>query len=688
MRHYALTVSILAILFSSCAEAPHNEVGALQSPASTSTSINYGTAGIATDRLSPTIHPGDDFYQHVNGSWIEGLTIPDDKSRYGTMTTLIDQSSRRVRDIIAISASKEKPSADEGRIGNFYKAYMNLESIEAQGLAPLKATLDKIEAAVDHVDIATLMADPALGLNAPVQFFVYYDFKVSDQYAVYISQGELGLPRRDHYLDNDDRSAEVRDAYLTYLEQILTELGVSGAKERAQALLRFETALAQGYWSPVQRRDRDKMYNKVDREALQIHAPGLPWAAMLKRRGIDTQATVILREKSALQTAASVFADTNVETLRNYLRTSLISNHAAYLPERFDAAHFDLFGKILSGTQEQRPRWKRAVSQINGTVGELVGKVYVAEHFPESSKSQMTELVENLRVSFQEGIENADWMGDDTKAQAHYKLSQLGVKIGYPDNWEIYDGLQIDKDSLIGTIRSARSLEWARDRANLGRPINRDRWSMPPQRVNAYYSSVLNEIVFPAAFLDAPYFDPDADPAINYGGIGAVIGHEIGHAFDDQGRKSDGDGVQRDWWTSDDVEAYERRVSVLADQYSLYEPLPGEPLNGRLGLGENLGDLTGLSMAYSAYRRSLNGKPAPVIEGLTGDKRFFIAWAQIWAIKWREEALRTQIKRGPHSPGEFRVNGVVRNLEPWYTAFGIGPEHKMYLPPDKRTKLW
>ena len=377
-----------------------------------------------------------------------------------------------------------------------------------------------------------------------------------------------------------------------------------------------------------------------------------------------------------------------MDVLRDYLTVGLLSNNAGLLPKRIDEAQFAFYGATLRGQEQQRERWKRGVQQVNGLMGELVGKVYVDQHFPPESKRQMQELVENLRAAFKDGIDGLEWMGEDTKKQAQYKLAKFNPKIGYPDKWESYDGLSVDRDDVMGTIKSARIWNLKDELSKLGAPIDRDEWGMTPQTVNAYYNSTLNEIVFPAAILQAPFFDPAADPAVNYGGIGAVIGHEMGHGFDDQGRKSDGDGVQRDWWTEDDAKAYEARAGALADQYSAFEPLPGEPINGRLSLGENIGDLTGVTMAYEAYKRSLGGKPAPVIDGITGDQRFFMAWAQVWAIKWREEALRAQIKNGPHSPGEFRANGIVRNIDAWYEAFNVQPGDAMYVRPEKRVKIW
>lgn len=647
-----------------------------------------GTFGIATEFIDSSVAPGDDFFQHVNGGWLDQTEIPSDRSRYGAFSILRDRSEVRVRDIIETAAKKSDPSADEKRIGDFYNAMLDVDRIEKQGLTPLKDDLERIAAAKTHDDILELMADARLGLDAPVAPYVYIDAKKNDEYIVYLTQSGLSLPNRDYYFDESERGQEILAGYKDLAETLLSEAGLENAEARAAAILEFETNLAEGHWTRVKMRDRDLAYNKMSIAELADMAPGLNWTKMMKSVGLGEQNTVIVRQPEAFENAAAVFGETSVDVLKDYLTVGLLSAHAAYLPKHIDDANFEFFGKTLRGQDEQRPRWKRGVSSVNGTLGEVVGKVYVGEYFPPASKSQMSTLVENLRAEFKDGIDGLEWMGDETKAQAQYKLAKFNPKIGYPDKWETYDGLSVDRDDLIGTIQSARAWEWQDQISQLGQPIDRDEWGMTPQTVNAYYNSILNEIVFPAAILDAPFFDPNADPAVNYGGIGAVIGHEMGHGFDDQGRKSDGDGIQRDWWTESDAEAYKIRAKLLADQYSEFEPLPGENLDGNLGLGENIGDLTGVTMAYEAYKRSLNGKEAPVIDGYTGDQRFFMAWAQVWAIKWKEEALSAQIKNGPHSPGEFRANGIVRNFQPWYDAFGVTPEHAMYLPPEERVKIW
>jgi len=681
------SLAVLALTLVACDNTADTKIAEVVKTVEAKPAI-LGTFGIATENIDETVQPGENFYEYVNGNWLKNTEIPSDRSRYGAFSVLADQAEKRVRGIIESAASNESPSADEKRIGDFYNAYLNTDRMEELGLAPIQPDLARIRAAETKDDVLKLMADTELGIAAPVGPYVYIDAKQNDEYIVYLTQSGLSLPNRDYYFDESEKGQTILGGYQKLAETMLMEAEVEDAASRAEAIMAFETALAEGHWSRVKQRDRDLTYNKMSLSELAETAPGIEWSAMMALLGLGGQDTVIVREKSAVINAAKVFAETPVEVLKDYMTVSLMNGHAAYLPKRIDDARFDFYGKTLRGQEEQRPRWKRAVSSVNGTLGEVVGKVYVAEHFPPDSKSQMKDLVENLRGAFKDGIDGLDWMADETKEQAQYKLKKFNPKIGYPDKWEAYEGLNVDADDLVGTIQSARKWSWEDSISQLGQPIDRDEWGMTPQTVNAYYNSILNEIVFPAAILDAPFFDPNADPAVNYGGIGAVIGHEMGHGFDDQGRKSDGDGIQRDWWTSEDAEAYKGRAKALADQYSEFEPLPGENLDGNLGLGENIGDLTGVTMAYEAYKRSLNGEEAPVIGGYTGDQRFFMAWAQVWAIKWREAALSAQIKNGPHSPGEFRANGIVRNFGPWYEAFDVQPGDAMYIPPEERVKIW
>lgn len=691
--HHLMATSLLVLSLTACNNAVNESnvesaKASIEKSVQTATKPRLGTYGIATENMDLSVKPGDNFFKFVNGTWLEKTEIPSDRSRYGSFSVLSDEAETRVRQIIEGAASKENPTEDEARIGNFYNSYLNTEAIEAKDMAPLGDNLKAIRSAKTHNDIAGLMADIEMGLSSPVSPYVYIDAKENENYIVYMTQSGLGLPNRNYYFDETEKGQTLRGAYVDYLTAMLTETGAENAKTRAENILAFETNLAEGHWEPVKRRDRDLTYNKMSRDELSAMAPGMPWDQFFNDIGLGSQDTLIVREKSAVINAAKVFKAASIDVLQDYLTVSLLSNHSDYLPARIGDANFEFYGKTLRGQEEQRPRWKRAVSAVNGTLGEVVGKVYVEKHFPPASKTQMNVLVENLRGAFKDGIDNLEWMGEETKKQAQYKLRKFNPKIGYPDKWELYDGLEVNPDDLIGTVKSARRWEWEDSIGQLGKPIDRDEWGMTPQTVNAYYNSILNEIVFPAAILDAPFFDPNADAAVNYGGIGAVIGHEMGHGFDDQGRKSDGDGVQRDWWTETDAKNYMARAETLAAQYSEFEPLPGEKLNGKLGLGENIGDLTGVTMAYEAYKRSLGGKEAPIIDGMTGDQRFFMAWAQVWAIKWKDEALSTQIKNGPHSPGEYRANGIVRNFGPWYDAFDVQPGDAMYLPPEKRVKIW
>jgi len=446
--------------------------------------------------------------------------------------------------------------------------------------------------------------------------------------------------------------------------------------------------MAKAHWTPTKRRDRSLTYNKMELFALKDYAPGFPWEIMLNASGLGDQSTFVVRENDAIQGLAKVYSETDIETLRDYMTVSYMGSMAAYLPSNVDQARFDFYGKALRGTEVQRDRWKRAVAQIDSLMGEMVGKVYVKKHFPPIAKEKMDELVENLRSAFKTGIDNLEWMGKETKKEAQDKLARFNPKIGYPDEWTDYSALSVDRDDLIGTIKSANAWQWNDMISKLGGPIDRGEWGMNPQTVNAYYRPSLNEIVFPAAILQAPFFDPAADPAVNYGGIGAVIGHEMGHGFDDQGRKTDGKGEQRDWWSEEDGAAFKGRADQLVAQYAAFEPLPGVNVNGQLTLGENIGDLTGITMAYNAYKNSLNGKEAPIIDGMTGDQRFFLAYGQIWQGKYRDEAMRARLKSAPHSPGEFRANGIVRNFDAWYEAFNVQPGDALYLPPEKRVKIW
>ncbi|MEE9273410.1 MAG: M13 family metallopeptidase [Robiginitomaculum sp.] len=648
-----------------------------------------GTFGIELKNMDKSIKPGDNFFKYVNGKWLDNTEIPADKSRYGGFSLLGDRSTERVKSIIQdMGKEKHKAGSVEQKIGDLYGAFMDEDTINANGLKPIQADLAAIRALKDHSAVSAMIGDPSMNVSSPVGGWVDIDPKDIDHYIFFMTQSGLGLPSRSYYLKDADKSKALRVKYLTFLAQMLTFAGEDHPDTRAKAILDFETKMAEVHWKPEERRDRDKTYNKMTPAEIRAYAPGFDWAAMAKTAGIGGEKNFIVREKSALKELAKIFAGTSMDVLKDYMIAHYISSKAGYLPKEIDDVNFSFYGTALRGTTEQRPRWKRGVGVVNSTLGEAIGQVYVKLYFKPEAKAQMDDLVENLRGAFKDGINNLEWMSNKTKSQAQYKLGKFYPKIGYPKNWKNYSTLKVDKNDLIGTTKSADVWQWNDMIDDLGKPIDREEWGMFPQTVNAYYNPSLNEIVFPAAILQAPFFDPAADPAVNYGGIGAVIGHEMGHGFDDQGAKSDGDGVQRNWWTSEDEAIFKKRTQALIQQYDSYEPLPGLHVKGQLTLGENIGDLTGLTMAYKAYKKSLNGREAPIIDGLTGDQRFFLSFAQIWRNKSRDEALRNQVTTDPHSPGEYRANGPVRNFDAWYKAFNVQPGDALYLPPEKRVTIW
>ena len=686
--------SLLAITMAACSpsgtkESSTDTIKPSETTISTASAApELGSFGVDIEAMDETVKPGDNFFKYVNGGWMERTEIPADKSNYGSFNKLGDRSEQQVRAIIEEAAGANASNGSpEQKIGDLYAAFMDTDAIEANGLAPIKDDLATIDSLHTHEDIGEALGVPGLSLSGPVGGFITVDYKDVQNYAVYLTQSGLGMPNRDYYFDEGDKADGLRAAYKDYITTILTALGKDNAAARADAIYDYEAQLAQVHWTPTKRRKRDLTYNKMTLEELEDFAPGFPWTAYMKAGGVNEDA-VVVRETDALQASAKIFADTPTSVLQDYMAFHYVSDMASYLPKEFDKARFEFYSKKLRGTEVQRDRWKRGVSQVSRTLGEAIGQVYVEKHFPADSKRQMVDLVENLRGAFKDGIDNLEWMSEDTKVEAQDKLRKFNPKIGYPDKWTDYSKLKVNRDDLIGTVKSANVWAHKKEVSKLGGPIDRDEWGMTPQTVNAYYNPGLNEIVFPAAILQAPFFDPNADPAVNYGGIGAVIGHEMGHGFDDQGSKSDGNGEQRNWWTEEDLAAFKARTNTLVAQFNEFEALPGLFVNGELTLGENIGDLTGITMAYAAYKRSLGGKDAPTIDGLTGDQRFFLSYGQIWQRKFRDEALRNRIKSDPHSPGEYRANGIVRNFDAWYEAFNVQPGDALYLPPEKRVKIW
>ena len=681
-------------------------------PAAALPTMSFGTWGFDPALIATDIKPGDDFNAYANKRWIDANPLPAEFSRLGAFTLLGEKSTADVKAIMDDLAAKDPAtlSPDEQRIINAYKAYLDTDAIEAAGLAPAKPYLDAIKGAATLDDLAKLWAEP--GYASPIGGAVNVDAKQPDRYVAYVGFGGLGMPDRDYYLDTSEKGVAIQNAYKAYLAFLLAEAGYADADQQAAAVYAFEDRIAREVaWDRAVSRNRDLTYNQVSAEEMARIAGRVPALAMFAATGLDKSPTYVVRQMppsaeeiealkldpatlakigSGLPGMFSLIEQTPVETLKAWMVKEFLSGHAAVLPSRFDAANFEFYGKTLRGTPEQRPRWKRAIGETEGLLGELVGKEYVARYFPPENKAAMDELVVNLRLALAESLTEITWMGEETKAQARAKLAGFDPKIGYRPNLETYEGLAITPGNPIANRMASAKWERADNIAKLGQPIDRTEWGMLPQTVNAYYNSTKNEIVFPAGILQRPFFALTNDIAVNYGAIGGVIGHEIGHGFDDQGSKSDASGALRNWWTDADRAAFDKLGDALVAQYNAYCPLDeGKTcVNGRLTLGENIGDVGGLSMAYRAYKIATKGKDVPVIDGLTGDQRFFLAWAQVWRSTQREANYRNRLRTDSHSPEEYRVNGVVRNLDEWYEAFGVKPGDAMYLPPEKRVRIW
>jgi predicted metalloendopeptidase len=644
--------------------------------------------GIDLTARDPALKPGDDFYQYANGHWLASHEIPADRSRWGSFDELQERSLQQLRGILEGLPKDASPGSNGQKLNDYYRAYLDNAAIDQLGLMPARAGLAAIAAARTPADIAQLMGRPDLRLTAPLELSTTSDERDPDHYMVTITQSGLGLPDRDYYLKDEPVYKELREKYAAHIERLLKLAGDSDAANSAKSVVELETRIASAHWPPAKRRERDLTYNPHTREELASFAPGLPWPALLAGAGLETQPRFIVRESDAVQKLAVLFNEVPVQRWQTYLRYHYLVGNADVLPKAFDDEVFDFYRRTLHGQQEQRARWKRAVAAVDLGLGEAAGELYVKRYFPPSSRQQMLELVENLRAAYRERIEHLPWMGADTRKLALQKLAAFHPKIGYPDKWRDYSALEVKPGDAFGNVSRAVAFEWLRQVKRLGGPTDRGEWGMTPQTINAYYNPTFNEVVFPAAILQPPFFDPNADAAVNYGGIGGVIGHEMGHGFDDQGAKSDARGVLRNWWQPADEQAFHQRVDRLDGQYASFEPLPGLKVDGRLTLGENIGDLGGVSVAYEAYHRSLRGATAPVLDGLTGDQRLFLSWAQVWRQKQRDEDLRSQVTSNPHSPAKFRVNGVVRNVDAWYPAFNVQPGEKLYLPPEERVHIW
>ena len=647
-----------------------------------------GSWGFDLEGMNAEVHPGNDFNKYANGIWLDTKEIPSDRARWGIFDKLRERSTEQVNVIIDdLERTEAAPGTLENKVGAYYSSWMNVEQINAKGIEPLKSLLDPIQAVKDHAGLLEQMS--SLHTTSPFSVGIIPDPADTSRYTIFASQAGLGLPDRDYYLNEEERFANYREAYAKYISQLFTLAGMEGGDEKAASIIALETQIADSHWTRAESRDIKKIYNPMSPDKLAEMAPEFDWKKALANLGLQDMNSIIVAQPSALQTAAKLFKDTDVDTWKDYMTFHLISDHAGFLSSDFDKARFNFYSNTLRGIAEQRSRAKRGSDLVNANLGEAVGKIYVDRHFGMDAKNEMDKLVQNLTIAFEQRIKDNAWMDDETKKEALGKLSTFEPKIGFTNKWTNYDALEIIEGDMLGNTIRMREFGWLRQLEDLKGPVDREAWPYPPQTVNASYNGLMNQITFPAGILQPPFFDLHADAAMNYGAIGGVIGHEIGHGFDDQGRRFDQNGKIRDWWTAASDENFQKRADKLVAQYDQYSPIEGMNVNGRLALGENIGDLGGLEMAYSAYQLYVqeNGEP-PVIDGFTGTQRFFLAWAQVWRGKMRDDAMRQQLTTGPHSPPQYRINGVVRNMDAWYEAFGITEEHELYLPPEERVSIW
>ena len=677
------------LLLSGCSHGDKNNATAQSSVEAPQK--NALITGIEQANMDKSVRPQDDFYRYINGGWMNSHEIPDDKTAIGSFYDLHDQSVEDVKAIIEeLAVTKDlKHGSDEQKVADLFRSYMNTEARDSLGTAPIQSIFNAINNLKNKDDLAEFFGTySTAGINTPLALYINIDKKDSSSYATYIWQNGLNLPDRDYYLNDEERFVKLRAGYLVHIEKMLTLAGLPKAKESAKNIMALETKLANFHWTRVETRDSEKTYNKLSTNELTKLTDKFNWQAFLTAEGVAKQKNIIINQPSFIKGFGQVFDETSLATWQQYLSFNTLSAYASYLTTALDNENFNYFSKQLSGRKEQRPQWKRGVSVVNKNLGEVIGKVYVARHFIPAAKSRMSELVENLRNAYGASINDLAWMSADTKQAAQAKLAAFTPKIGYPDQWEDYSALTIKSDDLVGNIIRARKVSSDKELAKLGGPIRKWEWHMTPQTVNAYYNPPANEIVFPAAILQAPFFNMAADDAVNYGGIGAVIGHEMGHGFDDQGSKYDATGNLQNWWTEQDLKAFSARTKALVEQYAGYQVFDDLNVNGELTLGENIGDLSGVTIAYKAYKASLNGKEAPVIDGLTGDQRFFMGYAQIWRGKIVEKSLRNRVATDPHSPGEFRVLGILSNFDKFYETFDVKEGDAMYIAPEKRVKIW
>jgi predicted metalloendopeptidase len=646
--------------------------------------------GVDTTNFDRAIRPQDDFFKFVNGAWLEHTQIPGDASSWGAFNELTEKSRVAIHQIVEDAAKSNAPAGSEQRkIGDLYRSYMDSARVEQLGIKPLEPTLAEVAALKSTKELPATFAKLAqIGLANPFGVRVGQDPKQSSVNIVQIGQSGLGLPDRDYYLRTDAKTAAIKTAYAQYITTLFTLAHQPDPAGAASRIVALETQIATPQWDRAKSRNRDLSYNKFSRAQLEAATPAYDWNAYLTAAGLSKATDVIVGQPDYMKAMNDIIANTPVSTWRDYITFKLLDDYADVLPAAFENARFEFRNKTLSGQQEMSPRWKRGVGVVEGAMGEAAVKLYVQQYFKPEAKARMDALVKNILAAYKVGIDSLEWMSPETKTQAQDKLAHFTVKIGYPDKWRDYSKLEIRNDDLFGNAMRSARFRYADMASQLGRPVDRTRFGMTPQTVNAYYNSVNNEIVFPAAILQPPFFNVDADDAVNYGAIGAVIGHEIGHGFDDQGRKSDGSGNLRDWWTAADAQKFQERTQKLGAEYASLDQIDGLHINPGLTMGENIGDNSGLAQAYRAYKISLHGKEAPVINGFTGDQRFFLGYAQIWRTKFRDAALRNQLLTNPHSPGMARAFIPLTNNDAFMKAFAVQPGDKMYRAPDERVKIW
>jgi len=651
------------------------------------TSETKAISGITLDNMDSDVRAQDDFYRHVNGKWLNEFELPADKSNYGAFTQLAELSRERVQKIINdVSASDNAAGSSEQKIADIYRGFMDTQALNEKGLAPIQSELERINNISNHKQLSEYMGYADIYANAPIGMYVYIDQKKSDEHIVYITQSGLGLPNRDYYFKEDEKSAAIREKYQQHITNMLKLAGDQNAASSMATVYAIEEDLAEGQWTPIQNRDREKAYNKMSFAEFTSHVPNMDWDAWLTHSMIEKPEVLVVNQPSYLKSVNEALGNYSIDDWKKYFTWHVLSNSSTYLSDDFANENFAFYGTVLTGTTEQEPRWKRGVDLVNGLTGELVGKVYVKKHFPPEAKTRMVDLIENLRDAYGQSIKELDWMGEETKVKALEKLAKFDPKVGYPDVWRDYSNLNIQGQDLVADLKESTRFFTHRNRSKLGQPIDRNEWGMNPQKVNAYYNPTKNEIVFPAAILQPPFFNLVADEAVNYGGIGAVIGHEMGHGFDDQGSKYDGDGNLKNWWTEEDRENFEKLTNKLVKQYDAFTVVDGTHVKGEFTQGENIGDLSGLSIAYKAFKNNYTANE--IIDGYTPEQRFFMGWAQVWMRKYRDEELLRRIDVDPHSPSEFRANGILRNLPEFYEAFDVKPGDGMYLPPEERVKIW